>query len=134
MTLFAEFCKIMCRQNIIRWKGVWLVLLMLTSFGARDMHFLFAHQASAKICAAAGREKHIHGEDYTPHACNICDFSFSIFELPKLFIAAYRLGWKILEHTFHYEQVLITLHQHLYFLRGPPFGHITPIFVSYEFF
>lgn len=105
----------------INWRGAFLALLLLGAFAARDMHALLAHQEhERKFCDAQGTEKHIHGEDYSPHACNLCDFSFSTFDLPFFLKLKQRDIVKILNCCFKdttrfYNQPWIA-----YFLRGPP--------------
>jgi hypothetical protein len=105
----------------INWRGAFLALLLLGAFAARDMHFLLAHQEhDRKFCDAKGNEKHIHGEDYSPHACNLCDFSFSSFDLPFFLKLKQRDFVKILNCCFKDTTRFYNHHWSQHFLRGPP--------------
>ncbi|MEO0042025.1 MAG: hypothetical protein RL329_1473 [Bacteroidota bacterium] len=105
----------------INWRGALLALLLLGAFAARDMHSLFAHQDHArKFCDAKGTQKHIHGEDYAPHACNLCDFSFSIFDLPVFIKLKQPTRVKIPNGCFNDTTRFYDYHWSQHFLRGPP--------------
>jgi hypothetical protein len=105
----------------IHWRSAFLALLLLGAFAARDMHFLWAHQEQdTKVCDAKGNEKHIHGEDYSPHPCNLCDFSFSIFELPQFLKLKPRNFVKIANACFNDTTQFYNHPWSQRFLRGPP--------------
>jgi hypothetical protein len=112
---------LMRQKKHINWRGAFLALLLLGAFAARDMHFLLAHQEQdRKVCDAKGGEKHIHGEDYSPHPCNLCDFSFSIFDLPFFLKLKQRVLVKISNRCFNDTTRFFNGHRNHYFLRGPP--------------
>jgi hypothetical protein len=112
---------LMKQKYHIHWRGAFLALLLLGAFAARDMHFLLAHQEhERKVCDAQGNEKHLHGEEYSTHACNLCDFSFSTFDLPfflklKRYVLVQRTNNCFNDTTRFFDH-----HPSQLFLRGPP--------------
>jgi hypothetical protein len=76
-------------KHIIHFPALALSLLLLFAFGAKEAHHFFAHaHVEVKICDAIENEKHWHTEEYSHPDCNLCDFTFSIFDfsLPSFFL------------------------------------------------
>jgi hypothetical protein len=68
-------------KHIIHFPALALALLLLFAFGAKEVHHFWAHaHVEVKICDANENEKHWHDEEYSHADCNLCDFTFSIFD------------------------------------------------------
>jgi hypothetical protein len=77
-------------KHIIHLPALALALLLLFAFGAKEMHHFMAHaHEDVKICDAIENEKHWHDEEYSHADCDLCDFTFSIFDfsLPSFFLS-----------------------------------------------
>ena len=102
--------------------GFLIALLMLLAFSTKEMHLFMHHQhEEVKICDAREGEHHFHGQDYIHANCQLCDFTFSLFELSL----AQKLNFPepktvILSQTFSYTSFLSFKYPVFTLLRGPP--------------
>jgi hypothetical protein len=62
--------------------ALFLALLIFTAFGGKALHILLEHSHKAvEICDAKAGDVHLHDYAHLEHSCDLCDFTFSFFEL-----------------------------------------------------
>ena len=63
-------------------RALFLAAMMLLAFGAKEAHHVLGHShKEVKICDVQAGETHIHDQDYISDNCQLCDFTFSIFDI-----------------------------------------------------
>jgi hypothetical protein len=108
-------------KHIIHLPALALALLLFFAFGAKEAHHFWAHaHVKVKICDATENEKHWHDEEYGHSDCNLCNFTFSIFDfsLPSFFLK----HKDILEEKIDFFSIK-SHHSHAFFYtkgRAPP--------------
>ena len=102
-------------------KGLLLALLIFTAFGAKEWHIVVEHnRADLEICDTKAGDLHLHDADHLQHACQLCDFTFSFFELQLNTFHLDRLSVIFVKSEFAF---ISFVHSRTYIfqsLRAPP--------------
>ena len=70
------------RTAYIDFRALFLAVLIFLAFGAKEIHHVFQHShQEVKICDVKIGETHLHDESYITDECQLCDFTFSVFDL-----------------------------------------------------
>lgn len=102
-------------------KSLFLAILIFVAFGAKEMHHFFGHaHEEVKICDAKQGEKHLHNEEYIHQDCNLCDFTFSYFEIPLLGFNFKKPKIALNKTEFSFYSIICTRIHFFKSLRGPP--------------
>jgi hypothetical protein len=63
-------------------RAFFLALLIFTAFGGKELHIALEHShAAVDICDAKAGDVHLHDYENLAHGCDLCDFTFSFFNL-----------------------------------------------------
>ncbi len=110
-------------------KSLGLAILMIFSLLTKELHHLSPlHNAIVKNCATTNADNcrmyrvHLHGADFIPHECSLCDFTFSVYEfnLPKINVAQVENIQHLLS-KIHYASFISNNSYLFSSLRAPPF-------------
>jgi hypothetical protein len=108
-------------QHTFNGYALFLALLIFTAFGGKELHIVLEHSHKAvEICDAKAGDVHLHDYENLEHSCDLCDFTFSFFELN---ISTFYLNlidiWtakkSIAFYAFKFSATYLCP-----FLRGPP--------------
>lgn len=109
------------KKQRINITALFLAILIFVSFGTKEMHHFLIHaHEEMKICDAQKGEKHLHDEEYIHHDCSLCDFTFSLFELPAFIIPALDNTITHIETEFSFRSIFCVRTHFFKPLRGPP--------------
>lgn len=102
-------------------KGLLLALLIFIAFGAKEGHIVVEHShAAVEICDAKAGDLHLHDSDHLQHACQLCDFTFSFFELQFSFFHLDRLSVIFVKSQFAFISFVLSRTYIFQSLRAPP--------------
>jgi hypothetical protein len=104
-----------------RFAAYLLAALVFQVVALKEVHHLLEHEHEAVAhCEANGNQTHLHGEEYHPEDCFICDFHFAPATLEFHEITISALTVPDSEDSFFYQNSPTQRVNWHFQLRGPP--------------
>ncbi len=103
-------------------KGLLLALLIFIAFGAKEWHIVVEHShAALEICATKAGDLHLHDSERLQHGCQLCDFTFSFFELQLSSFHLDKISDIFVKSQFAFISFKLSRTYIFQSLRAPPF-------------
>lgn len=78
------------------------------------------NRAELEICDTKAGDLHLHDADHLQHACSLCDFTFSFFELQLSSFHLDKLSTVFVKSQFAFISFILSRSYFFQSLRAPP--------------